>query len=186
MHIRLIFCVVVILITSSCKDVNAPQTSAMKHSLQPKSFAMELNDREETLFMQLTQGMSAETAAKMRERLLDRHSVVLGNNDRERELIAAIYASLKARYATRPGSKPAGPGPRTDRNSWKPNADDWTLINKLLAQVPPERRETLLDDLLRTDVWLTNKANHEIQQLLDQIYTRRRLRMKESLDSNSR
>jgi hypothetical protein len=157
----------------------------MNRSVQSKSVAMDLNAREEALFTQLTQGMPAEAAAKMRARLLDRYSVVLGNNDRERELIRAIYSSLEARYKTRIDGKPTGPGPRTERNSWKPNADDWTLINRLLAQAPPELRDRLRDDLLRTDVWLTKKDNPEIQQLLDQIYARRRLRMKESLKSNS-
>lgn len=160
-------------------DMNVPTAPRKTITFAP-IHTMKFNVAEQTLFGELTKGMSTEKATRMLERLQDRSVTVFGSSVREQELIRAIYQSMDARERQALGGRPRGLPPRTEKNSWIPNTDDWVLINDLLNRLPTQGRDRIKDEILRTDSRLNKRQDPEIQRLLDAIYERRALRMREA------
>jgi hypothetical protein len=147
---------------------------------------MVFNADEQSLFDELTAGMPDDKAARVRAKFLDPGVVVAGTNEREQQLIDAIYASMRQRA---PGnrSRPLGPPAATTRNTWVPKGDDAILINSFLNRYPSQYRQRIRRDLLRTDMVLTAKpGDTEGQQILDQIYERRSKRVLEAAGTDWR
>ena len=167
-------------VVSSCSsEINAPAEKERAITFKSVATMMAFNANEQSLFDELTAGMPSDKAARIRAKFFEPGVIVAGTNDREQELINAIYSSIHARaVASRGRGRPKGPPPATSQNTWIPKGDDLILINAFVNRYPEVYRARIKADLLRIDIRLSVKpGDQEGERILDQIYERRERRI---------